>query len=40
MSTWKSFKDIEVWQLAREFYKEIFDIMQRDGLKSDYRLKD
>ncbi len=40
MSTWKSFEDIEVWQLAREFCKDIYRILQYDGLSTDYRLKD
>jgi four helix bundle protein len=40
MSTWKSFEDIEVWQLASEFCNDIYKIVQYDGLKNDYRLKD
>ena len=40
MSTWKTFEDIDVWQLARLFCNEIFKIMQYDGLKNDYALKD
>ncbi|MDD2287009.1 MAG: four helix bundle protein [Paludibacter sp.] len=40
MSTWKSFEEIEVWQLAREFCNHIFKIMQYEGLKHDYALKD
>ena len=40
MATWKSFEDIEVWQLAREFCKDVFRIINYDGLKTDYRLKD
>ena len=40
MTTWKSFEDIDVWQLAREFNKNIFRIIQLDGLKTDYALKD
>jgi four helix bundle protein len=40
MSTWTSFEDIEVWQLAREFCKKIFQIMQMEGLKTDFALKD
>jgi four helix bundle protein len=40
MSTWKSFEDIETWQLARTFCQEIFQIMQYEGLKSDFALKD
>jgi four helix bundle protein len=40
MSTWKSFEEIEVWQLARDFCNDIFTIMQYEGLKSDFALKD
>jgi four helix bundle protein len=40
MSTWKSFEDIESWQLARTFCQDIFSIMQYDGVKTDYALKD
>ena len=40
MTTWRSFEDIEVWQLAREFCKRIYEIMQYNGLKTDYALKD
>ncbi len=40
MSTWKSFEDIEAWQLAREFCKDVYRIIQYEGIKNDYRLKD
>ena len=40
MATWKSFTEIDVWKLSREFCKDIYKIMQYDGLKTDYRLKD
>lgn len=40
MSTWKTFEDIESWQLARVFCNDIYRIMQYDGLKTDYKLKD
>ena len=40
MSTWKSFEEIEAWQLAREFCNDVFGIMQYEGLNKDYRLKD
>jgi len=40
MSTWKSFDEIEVWQLARVFCKKIYKIIQYDGLSKDYALKD
>jgi four helix bundle protein len=38
--TWKSFTEIEAWQLAREYCKDIYGIMQKEGLKADYALKD
>ena len=40
MSSWKSFTEIDVWIQSREFCKDIYKIMQYDGLKTDYRLKD
>ncbi len=40
MSTWKSFEDIETWQLARKYNCSIYKIMQYEGLKSDSALKD
>jgi four helix bundle protein len=40
MPTWKSFDEIEVWQLARQLCQSVFNIMQYDGLKTDYALKD
>ena len=40
MSSWKSFEDIEVWQLAREFCKDIYRIIKYEGLNADYKLKD
>ena len=40
MTTWKSFEDIEVWQLAREFCNDVHRIIQYNGLSTDYRLRD
>jgi len=40
MTTWKSFEDIEVWQLAREFCNDVYRIIQYNGLSTDYRLRD
>jgi len=40
MSTWKSYEEIEVWKDARLLCQEIFQIMQKEGLKNDYALKD
>lgn len=40
MSTWKTFEEIEVWQVARQFCKDIGSILQKDGLKNDFPLRD
>jgi len=40
LSTWKSFEEIEAWQLAREFSKDIYGLMENTSLKNDYKLKD
>jgi len=40
MATWNSFEEIEVWQLAREFNKEVYKLITETELKTDYRLKD
>lgn len=40
LSTWNSFEDIEAWQLSRDFCKNVYRILQYDGLKTDYALKD
>ena len=40
MATWKSFEDIDAWQLAREFNKDIYRIIRYKGLSTDYRLRD
>jgi len=40
MPTWKSFEEIKVWQLAREFCKNIYAIIQYNGLSTDFALKD
>ena len=40
MSTWTSFEDIESWQLARIFCKDIYRIMNYKGLSTDFRLRD
>ena len=33
MATWKSFEDIDAWQLAREFCKDVFRIINYDLFK-------
>ena len=40
MATWKSFEDIDAWQLAREFNKDVYRIIRYKGLSTDYRLRD
>ncbi|MDZ7742735.1 MAG: four helix bundle protein [Bacteroidota bacterium] len=40
MTTWKTFEEIECWQLARSFCTEIYkNITQYKGLNTDYALK-
>ncbi|MFO7880739.1 MAG: four helix bundle protein [Bacteroidales bacterium] len=38
MATIKSFEDIEAWQLARKFVKEMFLVFNEDRLKKEYEL--
>ena len=40
MSTIKNFEDIEAWKLARQLSKELFQILKREGISKNYRLKD
>jgi len=40
MTTWKSFEDIEVWQLAREFCKDVYRIINYDTFSKDFKLRD
>lgn len=40
MATWKSFEDIEAWQLAREFCNDIYKLSVQTALSKDYRLKE
>ena len=40
MATWKSFEDIEAWQLAREFCKDVYRIINYDLFKRDFKLRD
>ncbi len=40
MSAWKTFEDIEAWQLAREFCKDVYRLITETDLKNDFRLKD
>jgi four helix bundle protein len=40
MATISRFEDLAIWQLAREFCKDIFRIIQYPSFSTDYRLKD
>ncbi len=38
--SFKSFEEIDAWKLSRELCLDIFEIMQTDGLRADFALKD
>ena len=38
MATFKSFEDIEAWQLARELVKEMFIVFNEKKLKTEFEL--
>lgn len=38
MATFKRFEDIEAWQLARQFIKEMFLVFNEEKLKKEYEL--
>ena len=40
MATITKFEDLEIWQLARELSKEIYELTFIEPIKNDYRLKD
>lgn len=40
MSTINNFEELPVWQLSREFCKEIFSITNYELFSKDYRLRD
>lgn len=40
MATIKSFEDLEIWQLAREFSKFIFELSSRRDFAKDFRFRD
>ena len=40
MATAKRFEDLEIWQLARELVKMIYEISNRAPFSTDYGLKD
>ncbi|SMP03470.1 four helix bundle protein [Chryseobacterium profundimaris] len=38
MATYKSFEDLEIWQLARELSADIYEIIENSQLKNNFRL--
>ncbi len=40
MSSFKSFEDIEAWQLSRDFCRLIYSFFAKEGFSKDYKLKD
>lgn len=38
MATYKSFEDLEIWQLARELSADIYEIIENSELKNNFRL--
>ena len=40
MATITRFEDLEIWQLARELSKEVYELTFVEPIKSDFRLKD
>jgi four helix bundle protein len=40
MATIKRFEDLEVWRLAREFAKEIYEMTNNEFFSKDFRFRD
>jgi len=40
MATYKKYEDLEVWKLARELCKDIFNIIQETPLNNNWKLRD
>ena len=40
MATIGRFEDLEIWQLAREVCKDVWDIIQNTPLQKDYKLRE
>lgn len=38
MATIEKFEDLEMWKVARQLCKDIFEIRENSNLKTDYRL--
>ncbi len=39
MTTITRFEDLDIWKIAREYCKIIFELTQKDGFKNDFSLK-
>lgn len=40
MAKIERFEDLEIWQLAREICKDVWDIVQNTSLQKDYKLRE
>jgi four helix bundle protein len=40
MATYKTYKDMEIWQRARLLCKDIYKVINNDSLSKDFRLRD
>lgn len=40
MATIKRFEDLDIWKLAREFSKEVYEITNKGEFSKDFRLRD
>lgn len=38
MATFKSFEDLEIWQLSRKLCNDIYEIIENSNLENNYRL--
>ena len=38
MATYRSFEDLEIWQLSRELCNDIYEIIESSELKNNFRL--
>lgn len=37
---YKSFEELQCWQIARELCKAVFELINTSGIKSDFSLRD
>ncbi len=40
MAKIERFEDLEIWQLAREICKDVWNIIQNTSLQRDYKLRE